>query len=72
MTITTSDPAPVVVADLRIDPALYAFVTREAMPGTGVREGEFWLGLADLFRELAPVNAALLQRRDQLQERIDA
>jgi malate synthase len=62
----------VVVADLRIDPALYAFVTREAMPGTGVREGEFWLGLADLFRELAPVNAALLQRRDQLQERIDA
>jgi malate synthase len=72
MTTTASSRAPIVVADLNIDPALYAFVTQEAMPGTGVNEREFWLGLADLMRDLVPLNTALLQRRDELQSRIDA
>ena len=57
---------------LRIDKALYDFVTREAMPGTAVEERPFWNGFAQLVAALAPRNAALLQRRDELQSAIDA
>jgi malate synthase len=60
------------VDQLRIDKVLYDFVTHEAMPGTGVLERPFWLAFAALVRTLAPRNAALLLRRDQLQSKIDA
>src|SRR5579863_7410713 len=56
---------------LEIDKALYNFVNREAMPGTGVEEGRFWSGFARHVGALAPRNAALLERRDQLQAKID-
>jgi malate synthase len=56
---------------LGIDEILYEFVNREAMPGTGVEETPFWDGFAALVRNLAPRNAALLQRRDELQSKID-
>ncbi len=60
------------IETLRIDEILYEFVNREAMPGTGVEEKPFWDGFATLVRNLAPRNAALLQRRDELQSKIDA
>jgi malate synthase len=60
------------VGHLRIDKALYDFVGREALPGTGVVETEFWSGFAQLVRRLAPRNAALLKRRDELQAKIDS
>jgi malate synthase len=72
MMTSTLGPPPVLVADLAVDPALYAFVNEEAMPGTGVQEHHFWPGLADLIRALAPRNAALLRQRDALQAQIDA
>ena len=56
---------------LGIDKILYEFVNREAMPGTGVEEKAFWNGFAALVRNLAPGNLALLQRRDELQSKID-
>jgi malate synthase len=56
---------------LRVDKALYDFVNREAIPGTGVEEERFWSGFAHLVGALAPRNAALLERRDQLQSKID-
>ena len=58
--------------DVQIDSLLYDFVTREAMPGTGIDEAAFWPGLATLIRTFAPANAALLKRRDDLQTQIDA
>ena len=72
MTIANKDAASIAVAELKVDPALYEFVTREAMPGTGINERKFWSGVADLIRALGPLNATLLRRRDQLQARIDA
>jgi malate synthase len=57
--------------DVSIDDRLYEFVTREAMPGTGIDERSFWSGFAALVRELTPRNAALLRRRDALQGDID-
>ncbi len=64
---------PIVHLDaLGIDQILYDFVNREAMPGTRVREQPFWAGFASLVRNLAPRNAVLLARRDELQSKIDA
>ncbi|MGZ5811934.1 MAG: malate synthase G, partial [Xanthobacteraceae bacterium] len=50
---------------------LYAFVTTEALPGTGVSETAFWQGLGDILRDLAPKNRKLLAERDALQARLD-
>jgi malate synthase len=63
--------ATVTVGQLKVDKGLYDFVTQEAMPGTGVRADVFWSGFAALVQSLAPRNAALLQRRDELQAKID-
>ena len=65
-------PATITVKKLRIDKVLYDFVNQEAMPGTDIREQAFWSGFAALVAALAARNAALLQRRDELQASIDA
>jgi malate synthase len=57
---------------IEVDPALWRFVNEEALPGTGLAPSDFWRPLAALLRELAPLNAALLARRDELQARLDA
>ena len=64
--------AAAVSGGLEVDPQLRAFVEQEAMPGTGIAAADFWRGLAATLRELAPVNATLLAKRDALQARIDA
>ncbi len=58
------------VATLKVAPVLHAFIA-EALEGTGVGADTFWTGLAQLVVDLAPVNAALLARRDELQRHID-
>jgi malate synthase len=64
--------ATVSVERLKVDKALYDFVNNEAIVGTGVPERDFWAGFARIVASLAPRNAALLQRRDDLQAQIDA
>jgi malate synthase len=64
--------ATVKVDQLKIDKALYDFVNNEAIAGSGVQAQSFWSGFAALVRALAPRNAALLTRRDELQAKIDA
>ena len=58
--------------ELRVAPALEAFVRDEALPGTGISPEAFWGGVESILRDLGPVNAALLARRDELQRQIDA
>ena len=60
------------VDGIRIDQVLYDFIGNEVMPDTGVQERSFWTGFAALIRRLAPRNAALLRRRDELQSSIDS
>jgi malate synthase len=50
---------------------LHEFITKEVLPGTGVKSDVFWAGFAALVRDFAPHNRALLARRDQLQADID-
>ncbi len=57
---------------LKVAQVLFDFVNHEAVPGTGLDPAGFWRGLNELVRALAPRNAALLRRRDELQRQIDA
>ena len=57
-------------AGLKVAPELHGFIA-EALDGTGVTPDAFWTGLANLVRDFAPENAALLTKRDELQRQID-
>ena len=56
---------------LRASKVLRDFVDKEVLPGTGVSPQAFWSGLAEIAHDLAPKNAALLEKRDKLQAAID-
>ena len=56
---------------LRVHETLRAFVEGELLPGTGVSPDRFWASLEAILADFTPRNAALLQRRDELQARID-
>ena len=60
------------IEGLKVDAGLAAFIAERALPGTGVPSGQFWRGFAELVRDLAPKNRALLARRDEFQAKIDA
>jgi malate synthase len=62
----------VAVGQLRVARVLHDFIQNEALPLTGVAPERFWPGFESLIETLAPRNAQLLQRRDQLQSQIDA
>jgi malate synthase len=64
--------ATVRLDEIQVDKDLYDFVNSEAIPGSGLKVAEFWKGFGQLVRSLAPRNAALLARRDELQAKIDA
>jgi malate synthase len=67
-----SSPDYVERGDLRVAPVLAAFLDEAALPGTGIEAGAFWAGLSELVHTLGPRNAALLQRREELQAQINA
>ena len=58
------------VAGLKVAKVLHDFIA-EAVPGTGVSAEGFWTGFSALVAGLAPRNAMLLAKRDELQRQID-
>ena len=56
---------------LKIASELVEFVEARALPGTGIDLDTFWTGVAAIFAQLAPDNAALLAKRDLIQAEID-
>lgn len=57
---------------LSIDQRLHDFIGKQAIPGTGIDAAAFFAGLSSIVHDLAPKNKALLAKRDDLQELIDA
>ena len=57
---------------LTVEDLLHAFVEQELLPGTGLPPAAFWAALDQILADFTPRNAALLQRRDDLQAQIDA
>ncbi|MYK17145.1 malate synthase G, partial [Candidatus Poribacteria bacterium] len=60
------------IGNLRIDEGLYALVRDEIAPGTGIEPDAFWKAFGDIVAAFAPENRALLDKRDALQQQIDA
>lgn len=58
--------------NIEIETLLYDFVNQEVLPGTGLEAKPFWSEFAALIQALAPQNAKLLDKRDRLQQQIDA
>ena len=58
-------------AGLQIAPVLADFVETKALTGTGVTADALWQGLADVLARFAPINRALLNKRDVLQAKLD-
>ncbi|HEY5818521.1 MAG TPA: malate synthase G [Mesorhizobium sp.] len=61
----------IAIDGLQIDRALHDFVVSKAIPGTGIKPSDFWSGFSAIVRDLAPKNRALLQKREEIQEKID-
>ena len=57
---------------LQVATVLHDLVANEITPGTGIEADAVWAAFADIVRDLAPKNAALLQKRADLQAKIDA
>ncbi|NGM45599.1 malate synthase G [Rhodobacter sp. SGA-6-6] len=57
---------------LQVDGQLARFIEDRALSGTGVAPEAFWSGFAAILTDLAPKNRALLAKRQDLQDKIDA
>jgi malate synthase len=66
-----SEAERVSVAGLKVARVLYDFVVHEVIPGIGIEAAAFWQGLDGIIQKFAPLNHALLSRRDELQAKID-
>jgi len=56
---------------LQIEPVLYDFLVKEALPGSGVDAERFFAGFSEIVHDLAPRNRELLGKRDRLQAALD-
>ncbi len=57
---------------LQIDKTLFDFVNDDVLPGIGIAADEFWASMARIVEELTPKNRALLEKRAELQAKINA
>jgi len=60
------------IGNLKIDEGLYTLVKDEIAPGTGIEADAFWEAFDDIVAAFAPENKRLLEKRDALQQQIDA
>ena len=58
-------------AGLQVAPVLADFVEAKALAGTCIAPDALWQGLADVLLRFAPINRALLNKRDVLQAKLD-
>ncbi len=60
------------IGNLKVAKELYDFVNLQVIPDSGVTSEKFWLGFGDIIKDLAPKNKKLLQKRDEIQNKINA
>jgi len=57
--------------NLSINSVLLEFINQEVIPGTGIDTEDFWKKFDFAVHELAPVNKALIEKRESIQKLID-
>ncbi len=56
---------------LKVSLNLLEFINTEAIPNTGINVDDFWNKFSDVVHELSPVNRNLIQKRENIQKKID-
>ncbi|MDA7605975.1 malate synthase G [Pelagibacteraceae bacterium] len=59
------------IENLTVNSVLLDFINKEAIPGTDISVDEFWKKFDSAVHELAPINKALLKKREVIQKKID-
>ena len=59
------------INNLQVDEPLFKFLNEEAIPGTNINVDKFWEDFDKAVHNLAPINKELLEKRDQIQKKID-
>ena len=57
--------------NLSVSSVLLEFIDKEVIPGTGIDVDDFWGKFDSAVHELAPINKALIQKREAIQKKID-
>ena len=57
--------------ELEINTTLFEFINNEILPGTDLDKENFWKNFGDVVHELAPINKALIEKRESIQKKID-
>ena len=61
----------ITIENLKIDEGLVKFINEDAIPGTGLDKNHFWTEFSKVVHELAPLNKSLVQKREEIQKKID-
>ena len=59
------------INNLKVDENLLDFIDNEAIPGTGIDPEKFWSDFDKSIHELSPKNKELIQKRNDIQKKID-
>ena len=57
--------------ELKINQTLFNFINEEVLPGTNIKQDDFWDRFAKVVHELAPINKKLIEKREKIQKQID-
>ena len=58
--------------NLTISSLLLEFINKEVLPGIDINADEFWKKFDSTIHALAPINKALIEKRESIQKKIDA
>ena len=56
---------------LKLVQVLFDFINNEVIPGTNIKSDDFWNKFEKVVHELAPINKNLIQKREDIQKKID-
>ena len=59
------------INQLKIDSNLFNFVNTEILPGIDIQQDQFWKNFSTIIQELDPINKNLLEKRKNLQLKLD-
>ena len=59
------------ISNLKVDENLVEFIDHEVIPGTNINGKKFWESFSEVANKLAPKNKSLIQKRAEIQKKID-